>query len=552
MGFLATVLKPQRLSSGQNPIAAWLSGDDWTGGRTMAGRGVNSGNALKVSAVMACVKVLSETLAIMPLKVYRKRPGGGRVEAENLPIYNILSKNPNPWMTSFEWVELVMNHLTTRGNHYSLKVSGEYGSTTWLVPLHPDKVTMKQDRRTKEYFYEVLNEDGKPNVYFLDEILHVRGMTAGDGLVGLNPIAHMRETIGLDMGAEEFGASFFGNAGIPKVVLETDQKLSAQDRNELAKHWDEKYAGRGNANKTAALGLGLKVKVLSVPPEDSQFLETRKATKREIASIYRVPLHLIGDLERSTNNNIEHQSLEFLMYTMLPWIRRVETSIDSSLLAGFGSRYFCKFNVEGLLRGDNESRIAWYRGMREMGVLSADEIRQHEDMEPIGEDGGGEKRFFNAAYVELSKAGDPNLGKPAVPASPSPDDRTKDQQNSEAKAKIRLMILAEAGKMLRWEISETNKLSKNAADFLSKLESFQMEHMKRTVDKLTPLCELMDMMGEESVGNLESSIKNHLAESFKAILNASECPADKLVESVSGETEKWDSRELKIAEELGI
>lgn len=552
MGFLATVLKPQRLSSGQNPIAAWLSGDDWTGRRTMAGRSVNSGNALKVSAVMACVKVLSETLAIMPLKVYRKRPGGGRVEAENLPIYNILSKNPNPWMTSFEWVELVMNHLTTRGNHYSLKVSGEYGSVTWLVPLHPDKVTMKQDRRTKEYFYEVLNEDGTPDIYSLEEIMHIRGMTAGDGLVGLNPIAYMRETIGLDMGAEEFGASFFGNAGIPKVVLETDQKLSAQDRNDLAKHWDEKYAGQGNANKTAALGLGLKVKVLSIPPEDSQFLETRKATKREIASIYRVPLHLIGDLERSTNNNIEHQSLEFLMYTMLPWIRRVETSIDSSLLAGFGSRYFCKFNVEGLLRGDNESRIAWYRGMREMGVLSADEIRQHEDMEPIGEDGGGEKRFFNAAYVELSKAGDPSLGKPAVPASPSPDDRTKDQQNNETKAKIRLMILAEAGKMLRWEISETNKLSKNAADFLSKLESFQMEHLKRTIDKLTPLCELMDMMGEESIGKLESSIKNHLMDSFEAILNAAECPADKLAESVAGETGKWDSRELKIAEELGI
>lgn len=550
MGILANALRPQKLS-GWNPITAWLAGDEWIGRRTASGRNVSSDNALKVSAVMSCVKVLSETLAIMPLKVYRKRPGGGRVEAENLPLFDILNKNPNPWMTSFEWVELVMNHLTTRGNHYSLKVAGEFGAVTWLVPLHPDKVEMKQDRKTKDYYYDVLNDEGQHEVYTLDEILHIRGMTAGDGLVGLNPIAYMRETIGLDMGAEEFGASFFGNAGIPKVVLETDQKISPQDRNELAKHWDEKYAGQGNHNKTAALGLGLKVKVLSLKPDDAQFLQTRQMTKREIASIYRVPLHMIGDLERSTNNNIEHQSLEFLMYTMLPWIRRVETTLDSSLLPA-GGRYFCKFNVEGLLRGDNASRVAWYRGMREMGVLSADEIRQHEDMEPIGEEGGGEKRFFNAAYVELSKAGDPELGKPNVPASPSPDTRREDQQNSEAKAKTRLMILSEIGKLLRWEVAETNKLSHNAKEFTSKLEAFHGDHQKRMIEKLTPLCELMDLMGEKSLEKLENATKTHFSGSLDAILQATECPADKLAESVSSVTEKWDSRALEIVEDLGI
>jgi len=549
MGLLATALRPQKLSSGYNPISAWWN--DWNGNKTAAGHSVNSDNALKVSAVMACVKVLSETLAIMPLKVYRKRPSGGRVEAENLSVFNILGKQPNPWMTSFEWVELVMNHLTTRGNHYSLKVPGEYGAVTWLMPLHPDKVTMRQDRETKKYYYDVVDDQGQHEVYTIDEILHIRGMTSGDGLVGLNPIAYMRETIGLDMGAENFGASFFGNAGIPKVALETDQKLSINDRNELAKQWDDKYSGKGNHNKTAVLGLGLKIKVLSIPPEDSQFLETRKMTKREIASVYRVPLHMIGDLERSTNNNIEHQSLEFLMYTMLPWIRRVETALDSSLLPA-GGRYFCKFNVEGLLRGDNQSRMIWYRGMRELGVLSADEIREYEDMDPIGGEGGGEKRFFNAAYVELSMAGDPNLGKPNVPASPSPDQRPQGQQNSEAKAKTRLMILSEIGKLLRWEVSETNKLSHNAKDFTGKLESFHADHQKRMIEKLTPLCELMDLMGEKSLEKLESSVKNHFSGSFQAILQATECPADKLTESVSGVTEKWDSRALDIVEAIGI
>lgn len=550
MGLLAKALGRTELST-ISPLNAWLTDGDWWGFRTAAGRTVNSDNALKVSAVMACVKVLSETLAIMPLKVYRKKPGGGRTEADGLPLFDVLGKNPNPWMTSFEWVELIMNHLTTRGNHYSLKVPGEYGAVTWLVPLHPDKVALKKERQTGAYFYEVHNENGGRDVYTLDEILHIRGMTAGDGMVGLNPIAYMRETIGLDMGAEEFGASFFGSAGIPKVVLETDQKMNLNDRNELAKHWDERYSGKGNHNRTAVASHNLKVKVVSIPPEDSQFIETRKMTKREIASLYRVPLHMIGDLERSTNNNIEHQSLEFLMYTMLPWIRRVETSLDSSLLPS-GGRYFTKFNVEGLLRGDNTSRIAWYRGMREMGVLSADEIRQHEDMEPIGEKSGGEKRFFNAAYVELSKAGDPELGKPSVPASPSPDTRHPDQQNSEAKSKIRLMILSEIGKLVRWEIAETNKLSHNAKDFTAKIEAFHGDHRKRMTEKMTPLCELLDVMGEKSLEKLENAVKNHFSSSFEAILSAMECPADKLTESVSGMTEKWDSRVLKVVEELGI
>lgn len=551
MGLISNALRRAELST-SNTSLNWLWGDEGIGRSTSAGMRVTSDNAMQVAAVMACVKVLSETLAIMPLKIYRKRPGGGRVEADNLSLFEILGKSPNQFMTSFEWVELIMNHLTTRGNHYSLKVPGEYGSVSQLMPLHPDKVTMKQDRKTKEYYYDVIGDDGRPRPYTLDEILHIRGMTSGDGMVGLNPISYMRETIGLDMGASDYGSSFFGNAGIPKVALETDQPLNLNDRNELQQMWDAKYSGRGNHNKTAVCSHNLKVKVLSINPEDSQFLETRKSTRRDIASIYRVPLHLIGDLERSTNNNIEHQSLEFLMYTMMPWVRRIETCLDSSLLTQYGSRYFCKFNVEGLLRGDRKSRSEWYKSLHSIGAYSVNDVCALEDMDPIPEKEGGNKRFVNAALVELSLAGDPSIGKANVPGSPSPDTRPVDQQNSEAKPKVRLMVLAEIQKLLRWEVTETNKTANNPKEFTAKLESFHLDHQKRFIERLKPLCELLDLMGEKCIEKLEPSVKSHFESSFQMALDASECPADKLAESVLNTTAKWDSRSLSLVESLGI
>lgn len=547
MGLLSQFVRRQELST-VNP-ANWFWYDN-IGPRTAAGPRVNAENALQVSAVLACVKVLSETLATLPLKVYRKKPSGGRVEAENLPLYSILHRRPNRYQTAFEWIEMMMNHLCLRGNAYFLKVAGVDGPYSELMPLHPDCVQVKQDLRTKEYYYEYRNEDGTADVYTLDEVLHIRGMPSRDGMVGLSPIGLARESVGLAKATEAYGGSLFANGAVPKVALHTDQPLKPDEKRVMEGLWHSNYGGQGNQNKTAVLSHGLKIQTLSINPDEAQFLETRQYQLQEIARIFRVPLHLVGDLSRSTNNNIEHQSLEFVQYTMLPWCRRIETAINRSILSNYGDRYYCEFTVEGLLRGDASTRATLYRELFNIGVYSVNDILSKENENPIGDE--GDKRFVNAALVDLKVAGDPNLGKPDVPASPSPDTRTPTQQNSEAKAKARLMVMAELSKLLRWEVAETNKLSNHPKEFSGKLEAFHEDHAKRMTDKLTPLCELLDLMGEKCVEKLENAIKSHFSASLSVILSASECPADKLTESVAGVTEKWDSRALEFVEQLGI
>lgn len=552
MAFLSKMLRGSSEKLSSDPIRAWLMDLDGMGTRTYAGRRVSPENSLQVSAVMSCVRVLSETMATMPLKVFRKRPNGGRVEAVNLPIYRILHQEPNDEQTAFEWIEMVMNHLCTRGNAYLLKKAGQYGAISELMPLAPDRMTVKRERGTREIFYEYLDEDGNRSIFLPDELVHIRYMIGKDGFTGISPVQYAKESIGLAKATEEYGGSLFANGAVPKLALETDQKLDPSARKTMEDLWHDNYGGTGNHNKTAVLGAGLKAKVLSINPNDAQFLETRKYQVEEIARIFRVPLHLIGDLSRSTNNNIEHQSLEFVMYTMLPWVRRIEAALNRSVIANYGPSYYCQFLVEGLLRGDLASRAEWYRKMREMGVFSADEIRDLEDFDPIGEEDGGNKRFVNGAYVDLKLAGDPNLGKPDVQPSPPQEGGDPTVKQSEALPKARTLLMAELGKMLRWEIAETNKIGKSPEKLFERLEAFHREIGEKSAEKLTPILELLEALGVACKTPLSDVLRKHFEASQTAIVEGCECPAEKLAETVIGLTEKWDSRALKIVEELGI
>lgn len=548
MGLLSKVFRPQRLSESSG-VFNWFW-NELMGNKTASGRRVGPDNALQVSAVYACVKVISETMAIFPLKVYRKKPSGGRIEAVNHPLYDVLHRKPNRYQNAFEWIEMIAVHLCLRGNAYCLKVAGINGPFSELLPLRPDLVTLRKDRKTGQFYYEYINDEGNRDTFFPEEILHIKLMPSKDGMTGLSPISLAQESIGIAMAAEEYGASLFGNGAVPKMLLHTDQPLKPDEKRTMEKLWHDNFGGSGNHNKTAVLSHGLTAQNLSISPEEAQFLQTRKYQVADIARIFRVPLHLIGDLERSTNNNIETQSGEFVQYSMLPWVRRLEAAINMALFEDQAGRYYSEFSMDALLRGDSKSRAAFYKEMFNMGVYSINEIREKENENPIGDE--GDKRFVNAALVDLKLAGDPNLGKPDVPASPSPDNRTPTQQNSEAKSKARLLILSEIGKMIRWEVAETNKLANNPKEFTGKLELFQIDHGKRMIEKLKPLCELMDSMGEKATENLENAVKTHFSESFTAILEATECPADKLAESVAGVTEKWDKRAGELLALLAI
>lgn len=353
---------------------------------TAAGISVSSETALRASAVYACVRILGETLASLPLFTYERKRDGSKRRATDFYLYRLLHDQPNPEMTAFEFRETAQAHLALWGNAYAeIEIDGR-GRVTALWLLRPDK--MRKIERTRSgqliYHYELPTGGVEPIPNWA--IWHLRGM-GSDGIIGYNPIQLMREGIALGLGAEEFGARLFGNGAVPGGVLEYPGVLDDDAYDRLVESWNRRHQGLGNANRMAILEEGLTYKAIGIPPETAQFLETRKFQVTEIARAFRIPPHMVADLDRSTNNNIEHQSIEFVTHTIRPWLVRWEQSINSRLMsAREQSRYFAEFQVDGLLRGDIASRYTAYATGRQWGWLSANDIRQLENMNPI--DGG--------------------------------------------------------------------------------------------------------------------------------------------------------------------
>ena len=351
------------------------------------GRTVTPESALQLSAVYACVRILAETVASLPLRVYRRRPDGGKEPAPGHPLYHVLHDAGNPEMTAFELRETMMGHLVLRGNSYAeIERNGYTGDPAALWPLRPDRMTVKRPAQRLVYEYEL--PDGTPKVFQASQILHVRGLSS-NGIVGMSPIAVAREAIGLGLAAEEFGARFFGNGARPGVVLEHPGELSDAAYERLKGSWNEQHQGLTNAQRLAILEEGMKVSVIGVPPNDAQFLETRKFQVVEIARLFRVPPHMIGDLDRATFSNIEQQSIEFVTHTIRPWTERLEQRYDLSLLdEAERAEYFVEHLLDGLLRGDITSRYQSYATGRQWGWLSVNDIRALENMNPVE---GGEE-----------------------------------------------------------------------------------------------------------------------------------------------------------------
>lgn len=353
------------------------------GGKAASGVTVNESTAMRCTAVYAAVRILAETIASLPLPVYRRLPGGGKERAHDHPLYRILHDQANEEMTSFVWRETLMGHLALWGNAYSEIERNQAGEVIGLWPLRPDRTWPERDPKSGKLVYKTLLPDGKGVVLPADRVLHIPGLSF-DGLVGYSPIRLAREAIGLALAAEEFGARFFANDARPGGVLEHPGKLSQEAHERLRKSWEEMHQGLSKKHRIAILEEGMKFHEVSIPPEDAQFLETRKFQVTEIARIFRIPPHLLGDLERATFSNIEHQSIEFVVHTIRPWLVRWEQAINTKLFSEAERRvYFAEFLVDGLLRGDIESRYRAYAIGRQNGWLSANDIRELENMNPI-------------------------------------------------------------------------------------------------------------------------------------------------------------------------
>lgn len=350
---------------------------------TVAGIPVNEASALRHVAVLACIRVYAEAIASLPCHMYR-RLERGKERTPDHPLYTLLHDRPNPEMTAFSFYETLESHALLWGNCYAEIDFGKSSDRPLaLWPLLPDRTHPERDERTGKIVYKTTLDTGAQVTLPAWKVFHVPGL-GFDGLVGYSPIRLAREAISLGMATEHYGAAFFGNGARPSGVLEHPGKLSDPAYDRLKASWDNRHGGLTNAQRLAILEEGMKYTAISVPPEDAQFLETRKFQLAEIARLYRVPLHMIGDLERATFSNIEHQSIEFVVHSLRPWLRRWEQAINWKLLGQKERRtHFAEFLVDGLLRGDIKSRYEAYAVGRQNGWLSADDIREAENMNPL-------------------------------------------------------------------------------------------------------------------------------------------------------------------------
>ncbi|HUM83626.1 MAG TPA: phage portal protein [Lachnospiraceae bacterium] len=378
-------------------------------GGTTAGKPVNERSAMQMTAVYCCVRILSEAVAGLPLHLYRYTDNGSKEKALDNQLYFLLHDEPNPEMTSFIFRETMMTHLLLYGNCYAQIIRNGKGEVVALYPLMPNRMTVDRDQEGKLYYeYQTSQDEAhtmEGSLVRLQpyDVFHVPGL-GFDGLVGYSPIAMAKNAIGLAIATEEYGAKFFANGATPGGILEHPGIVKDPER--VRQSWSNAFGGSANSNKVADLEEGMKYTPISISPEEAQFLETRKFQIDEIARIFRVPPHMVGDLEKSSFSNIEQQSLEFVTYTLRPWLVRWEQAMQRSLLSEDEKKNcFFKFNVDGLLRGDYQSRMNGYATARQNGWMSANDIRELEDMDLIPDELGGNLYLINGNMTKLQDAG---------------------------------------------------------------------------------------------------------------------------------------------------
>lgn len=379
-------------------------------GRSISGKNVNEMTALQISAVFACIKILAESVACLPLHVYQTNEKGNKTLAKDHRVYYLLHDSPNPEMTAYSFKETLMLHFLTSGNAYvQIQRAKDNRIILGLYPLRSNRMTVTRDENGQRlYIYRPMpeeNADMKDSTEVTlkqSDILHIPALNFS-GLFGESPIALARNAIGVAMACEEYGAKFFENGARPSGILKVPHIL--KDPQKLAESWQAAYGGE-NSGKTAVLEEGVEYQQLSINQNDAQFLETRKFQIAEIARIFRVPLHMINELDRATFSNITQQSLEFVTYTLTPYLVRFEQAFNKALFTeSERKKYFVKFSVEGFLRGDYETRIRGYSTALQSGILSVNEIRDLEDMNPLPDEEGGNYHLVNGNLAKLKDAG---------------------------------------------------------------------------------------------------------------------------------------------------
>lgn len=375
MSLILSIIGRQKIEAAVDPFD-----DRWYGGaasQSIAGVNVSADTALKLSTVWACVTLLAETVATLPLVVYQQA-SDGKQRATNHPLYSVLHDQPNQTQTAFEFWLMMMAHLLLRGNAYAFILPGARGFADQLEPIHPDAVAVEKLENGR-LRYLVQQKDGTRKPYTQDDIFHLRGLSL-DGVTGVSVIRYARDTVGLGMAAEHYGSRFFRNDSRPGGVLQTDKKLTPDAANRLKVGWESAHSG-GNQHRVAVLEEGMKWQQIAIAPQDAQYLETREFQAEDVCRWFRVPPHMVGLTSKATSwgSGIEQMSIGFVTYTLLPWLVRIKQAISRDLILAT-DRYFADFVIEGLLRGNITDRYTAYATGVQWGWLSPNEIRRLENM----------------------------------------------------------------------------------------------------------------------------------------------------------------------------
>lgn len=400
--------------------------------KTAAGVPISPESSLSCSAVLACVRVLSESIASMPFNLYRRLPGGGKEIAEGHPLQEVLAYQPNDWMTSFEWREWVQSQMLLWGNAYCYIKPGRRGAVDQLIPLHASRMTIVRLENGKlQYQYK---EDGKPTpkLYRQDQIFHLRWLSS-DGVTGYVPTTLSRDAIALARATELHSSAFFGNGAVAGTYIETDQPHKPEALKRFREQWDDAHRGPERAFKTVVMPHGFHKKSDPVDNQAAELIATRRYQVEEVARHYRVPLHLLGDLSNVRYNTVEQSAIDFATFSLIPHCRRWQFACRRDLIVD-DKNYFVEFDVSALMAGDYQARSQFMREMFNMGVLSVDEIRGQIGYNPLP-DGLGAKRFVQVnmqlldAFTKESPTGSPDTGEPASPPKSQPEDDQTDENS---------------------------------------------------------------------------------------------------------------------------
>lgn len=392
-------------------------GDSWNDSpaRGPAGMRITPETALQCSTVLACVRLIAENVATVPLHVYKRLPEGGKERARELPLYRILNQQPNGWATSFEFRETLTAHALLYGNAYAEIRPGAAGAVTELWPLHPSRMKVEQlEDGTLRYCYR--EQRGTETIFRQDQIFHLRWLSQ-DGVTGMLPITLSRDAIALAQALETHGGAYFGNACRLSGLMESDNPITVEIAERLREQFERMHRGADRAFRTAVLPQGVKWKDVQGTNESSQFLETRQYQVIEICRAYRVDPSYVQDKTKVGYASQEQAAIDLVQQTLLPWFRRWESAITRDLITK-DDVYFAEFDTRGLLRGDLAAQANWLQTMLNTGIYSVNECREVLNMNPIGPD--GDQRYMQANLTTMQ-------GIAASAAQPQPAEQLPEQ-----------------------------------------------------------------------------------------------------------------------------